>query len=183
MAVAASLSPAEYFARQEDAQARLELVRGEIREMPGGSFAHNIVKTRIARLLGNALNGTDCVVMDSDMRIGVGEGSYVCADASLASPPHVANAASGVVDNPVLVVEVLSPGTERYDRREKFALYESLASLRQYVLVDSEARFFEVFTRAAEGWNYRLVRQGAVRLDSVGVEVPLDGLYEGSGVE
>jgi Uma2 family endonuclease len=86
-----------------------------------------------------------------------------------------------VIDAPKLVIEVLSPGTKGYDRRDKFILYRALASLREYVLIDPADRRVEVFTLAgAESWT--LVDQskaGALTLRSIDLVLPLEAVFKG----
>jgi Uma2 family endonuclease len=81
--------------------------------------------------------------------------------------------------NPSLVVEVLSPATERYDRGKKFGHYERIDSLREYVLVSQDAVLVERFTRQEGGWlrTVYLRRDDVLPLESVGVEVPLSEVY------
>jgi Uma2 family endonuclease len=86
--------------------------------------------------------------------------------------------------NPRVVIEVLSPSTEAYDRGEKFAHYRSIASLAEYVLVSTTHRRVEVFTRRDDVWELRVYDEGSqVELGSVGVELAVDALYEGVELE
>jgi Uma2 family endonuclease len=81
------------------------------------------------------------------------------------------------------VVEVLSPSTEKVDRREKWFAYRQLDSLQEYVLVDQERQWVEVFRRHESGWLQVIAAAGeSVTLQSVGLNLTLDTIYEDSDV-
>lgn len=87
--------------------------------------------------------------------------------------------ADDVVPEPVLVIEVLSPGTEREDRGRKKFDYFATSSIRQYAIIEQDARRVDLYTRTGAGWTNEVVENNAVlRLSSIGVEVRLDAIYE-----
>jgi Uma2 family endonuclease len=91
------------------------------------------------------------------------------------SPTHVTN--------PRIVVEVLSPTTERYDREQKRLYYQELPSLQEYVLVAQDRRRIEVWRRSGEGWEHAIYEAGATApLPSIDFEIDVDELYEIAGV-
>lgn len=103
--------------------------------------------------------------------------SVVCdpIERSADSPTHVTN--------PRIVVEVLSPTTERYDREQKRLYYQELPSLREYVLVAQDRRRIEVWRRSGEGWEQAIYEAGAkALLRSIDFEIDVDELYEIAGV-
>ena len=82
------------------------------------------------------------------------------------------------ITNPIALVEVLSPSTEAYDRREKVSHYRRVPSLQVYVLVSQEERRIEVNTRNADGtWTVRDVREGTARIAVIGCELPIQEVY------
>lgn len=84
------------------------------------------------------------------------------------------------IQSPRIVVEVLSPGTENYDRTEKFARYRCCSSLEVYILMSQDEPHVEVYRRIATGWTQELFSAGqAIKLDQIGRELPLDLIYEG----
>ena len=89
-----------------------------------------------------------------------------------------------MIDNPTVIVEVLSPSSEKDDRGDKFRDYRLLSSLRDYVLVSTKRPAVEVFSRQDDGsWNLRVYVHGSTaHLPSVGVDLPLDELYEKRGL-
>jgi Uma2 family endonuclease len=133
--------------RQQD---RNEFVRGDIYAMVGARRTHGRIVANLVRHLGNHLADSPCQVFAESMKVQVGEEAvlypdvFVTGDAADLSTETVFHA-------PLVVVEVLSPSTQAYDRSQKFALYRRLASLREYVLIDPDTRRVEGFRRGADG--------------------------------
>lgn len=184
MAVAAILtpdyvSPEEYLRREEKALEKSEYIAGEIRAMAGGSLNHSQLITNLTRLFGNATQGRICRYLGSETKVLIGKGPrYFYPDGTISCPPNAVNRRSGVIDNPKVVFEVLSPGTEDYDRGEKFFAYASAASVQQIVLVSSQRRRVDVWTRVQDGWHPDEVLEGVLTLASVEIRITLDELYE-----
>lgn len=157
-----------------------EYLRGDVWAMAGGTPEHGRLAANATGQLTVALKGRPCVVLNS-VRVRVREtdrSTYpdcfvVCG--ALETDPDDAN----TVSNPVVIVEVLSQGTEASDRGEKFAHYQHLASLRDYVLVSQRERRVEVFSRGT-GASWLMTPYGPgqkVPLPSLGVELDVDALY------
>ncbi|AKT41730.1 Uma2 family endonuclease [Chondromyces crocatus] len=174
---------AEYVAQERHRSTRHELVNGQVYAMAGGSPEHALIAMNIGAELRSALRGRGCKVFSSDVRIRVratGLATYpdvsvVCGE--LARDPED----ESTLVNPVLLVEVLSPSTEAYDRGEKFAHYRRLPSLREVVLVSQSRRRVELFRRNDDGsWTlYEADGSGALDLASVGCKLALDEVYLG----
>lgn len=164
-----------------------EYVSGEIFAMAGGSVEHAALSMAIGALLVNHLRGSTCRAYSSDLRIRVREanvGTY--ADAAVVCDPVERDPESPThVTNPRVVVEVLSPSTEDYDRGEKRLYYQRLASLREYVLVAQDRRRVEVWRRAdGDGdWKHEAFEAGAKAvLPSIELTIDVDELYSIAGV-
>lgn len=171
----------EFIAFERSASEKHEYLRGEVWAMAGGTPEHGRLATNASGELRTALRGRPCVVLNSDVRIRVRDtdrSTYpdtfvVCG--KLERDPEDEN----TVTNPVVIVEVLSPGTEASDRGEKFAHYQHLTSLHDYVLISQTEKRIEVFSRGA-GASWLMTPYGAgqrVPLPSLGIELDLDGLY------
>jgi Uma2 family endonuclease len=130
-------SPAEYLALERAAEHRHEYVSGRVYAMTGASREHNVIATNTSRALGNQLSGRPCETYQSDMRVKVSEtGMYTYPDVVVAcGTPAFEDAYVDTLLNPTVIIEVLSPSTEAYDRGEKFAHYRRLPSLREYLLI------------------------------------------------
>ncbi len=173
---------AEYVELERTSEVKHEYVNGEIFAMAGGTLEHSQLAANVIRELGAQLRGRPCVVFTSDARVRVlatGLATYpdvsvVCG--ALERDPEDAN----TVTNPVVVVEVLSDNTEAYDRGEKFAHYQRMPSLREYVLVSQRRQRIDHYRRNDDGtWTLRPVEPPeSVQLSSIACELSLEAVYE-----
>lgn len=174
------MTPEEYLALDRAAEFKSEYFDGDIFAMSGGSLEHARLGARLATELNNALAGRNCAVYGSDARVRATRTTYLYPDVSVVCG-EVRREGSDVLLNPILIVEVLSDSTERYDRGLKFARYRRIESLEEYVLVAQAEPRVEVFRRQADGswslWEYEGA-EAAARLQSLGVAIPLARLYQ-----
>lgn len=177
-----SLSYAEYLLAEETSAEKHEFYEGEIFNMAGGSLDHAFLIAAVSRVFGNRLLRKPCSVFSSDLRLrypGVDAAAYpdamiVCGRQEIADDdPHA-------VTNPTVIVEVLSPSTESWDRTGKFANATRIAALRHYLLVAQDEVRVEHLARNADGsWSWSEHRAGdVVRLGEL-CELPVDELYDG----
>lgn len=175
----------DYLHREEVATGKHELVDGEIFAMAGASERHNRVAGNIFFHLRSATRGKPCRAFMADMKLRLASGStYYYPDAMLvcdAGDDHPLYKQS-----PCFIAEVLSPATATVDLREKWAAYRSLASLRYYLLVDSERLWAKVFFRDEHGAWFEQELSPEDRLDVVcgdaRLALSLDDLYEDTGL-
>lgn len=173
------LTPRDYFEWEAQQPLRYEYFEGEVFAMTGGSLPHADIALNIATILRSHLRGR-CKVRNSDAKVGISdEGPFVYPDVSVTCDERD-RTAQRFSRYPCLIVEVISPGTEAYDRGGKFALYRRLESLKEYVLVGSEAKTVEVFRRSSAGeWLFVPYGEGAeVELASVDLRIAIDEIYE-----
>ncbi len=173
----------EYLAMEEVAPYKSEYCRGEIFALSGGTWDHSVATSNLNRELGNALSGTSCRVVNGDLRIHVkSEELYTYPDvAVVCGKPRFLERRTDTILNPTLIVEVLSPSTRDYDRGAKFGLYRGIASLQEYVLVDSEKARVECFRRRETGWMLAAFDgvEAEAQFESLECIVPLQRIYEG----
>ena len=179
-------TPEEYLRRERDAVDKHEFYRGEIFAMAGGSAEHSRIIANTIRHLGNRLDRSPRGVFDSNLRIRIPRSSlYTYPDVSVICGPleyDPLDARRETVLNPTLLVEVLSPSTEAYDRGAKFENYQQIDSLREYLLVSQNVARGETFLRQPDGtWLYTAATglQASVQLASLKIEVPLAEMYTG----
>jgi Uma2 family endonuclease len=173
------LTPQDYFEWEAQQPLRYEYFEGDVFAMTGGSLPHADIALNIATILRSHLRGR-CKVRNSDAKVGISdEGPFVYPDVSVTCDERD-RTAQRFSRYPCLVVEVISPGTEAYDRGGKFALYRRLETLKEYVLVGSEAKTVEVFRRSNGGeWLFVPYGEGAeVDLASVDLRIAIDAIYE-----
>jgi Uma2 family endonuclease len=159
-----------------------EYVAGEIFAMAGGSVEHSALATTILGLLFAHLRGGPCRPYGSDLQISIRAAEVATyPDAAVVCDPIERDAESPAhVTNPRVVVEVLSPSTERYDREQKRLYYQQLDSLREYVLIAQDRRRVEVWQRSAGGgWTHTIHDAGArAALPSIDYTLDVDELYD-----
>lgn len=173
------MSIAEFLAWEEHQLERHELYLGETFAMVGGTARHNRVILNLASRIGDHLDGTPCQVFAENMKVQIAEG-VLYPDVMVTCGKADAGDEQTVTD-PKLIIEVLSPSTKGYDKRDKFILYRSLASLREYALIDPAKRQIEVFTLAEAG-TWSLTDQTTadmLTLTSIDCTLPMDLVFKG----
>lgn len=177
------LTYSEYLDLEASTGVKHEYKEGFVVAMAGGSIAHADIGMNATLLIANGLRGRGCRASNSDQKIRVPETDFATyPDLAVFCGPRIPDTLDPhALTNPTLVLEVLSPSTEGYDRGEKFACYRAIPSLRQYVLLAGTEPRVEVFTRNPdESWTLRTYGPGAnVPLDSIGLALAVDALYEG----
>ena len=179
------IDEADYLQREEAATDKHELVDGEIFAMAGAGERHNRIALNIAFHLRSATRGKTCRAFMADMKLRLASGStYYYPDAMLVCDP--ADDHPIYKQSPCLLAEVLSPATASIDVREKLAAYRSLASLRYYLLVDSERLWAKVYFRDEHGAWFEQELSPEDRLDvawgDARLALSLDDLYEDTGL-
>lgn len=173
------MSLAEFMAWEVAQPDRHEFFRGDTFAMTGGSARHNRVVLNLASRLADHLDGTPCQVFAESMKVQLADEAVLYPDVMVVcSGAEAGN--QQIVTDPKLVIEVLSPSTQGYDRRNKFALYRRLPSLQEYVLIDPATREVEVFNLTANGWL--LSEQTGtpdLLLASIGAQVPMGIVFKG----
>jgi Uma2 family endonuclease len=178
------LTAEEYLAQERLASFKSEFYQGEVFAMAGARFEHNRVKENLARQLGNALEGSTCFPLSSDMRIHMPSTTlYTYPDIVIVcGEPAFTDEHRDVLLNPKVIVEVLSDSTEKYDRGAKFQQYQHIDSLREYILVSQNEARIECYVRQNQSkWllsNYVGLSEQLV-VSSVDVSTPLQAIYEG----
>lgn len=170
----------EFLAFGGEPDVRYELVAGEIRAMAPAGARHNRIQAAVVHVLERRLSGRRPCASFGEAGIRISEEDFYIADVAVSC--REAEDAPGVAE-PLLLVEVLSPGTRAHDLGTKLPAYKEIASVREIWLVDSTRRWVEHWVREEEGWRARDVIAGG-RLESPVLEdgVTLDELYEASGL-
>jgi Uma2 family endonuclease len=177
------LTAQQYLEIERRAEYKSEFLNGEMFAMSGASRAHNLIATNVSSSLHAQLRGRPCETYASDMRVKVSvTGLYtypdvvvVCGEAEF-EDAHV-----DTLLNPTVIVEVLSPSTEAYDRGEKFAQFRNLRSLREYVVIAQDRPRIERFRRTeGQDWLFSAVDglEAIAHLTSIGCDLALADVYE-----
>lgn len=177
------ISPEEYLAIERKAEHKSEYFNGEMFAMAGASFEHIGIVANLVRRLGNALDGTTCRVLPLDMRVQVRKtGLYAYPDVVVVcGKPEFEDGQFDVLLNPKVLIEVLSPSTENYDKGTKFDHYRGIPSLREYVVVAQDScHILHHRCRKDGSWVLRDIREmdGRLKLASVGCELAVADIYQ-----
>ncbi len=169
----------EYFTLEQREDQRYEYCSGEVFAMAGGSERHALIAMNIGAALVNGLRGRPCRVYGADMKLYITEYDHFCyPDVQVLCEQGIRH--ERFVENPVLVVEVLSPSTESWDRGGKFERYRTIAGLQYYLLIDQERRHVELFERETESrWLFTEYGGAAprLRLPKLEAALELDEIY------
>ena len=170
-----------YLAWEAEQSTKHEYHDGEVFAMAGASDAHVTVAGNVYMALRNHLRGSPCSVFISDMKLRVEEDNAFFYPDVFVTCAESDRGQSHSKSAPVLVVEVLSPAISAYDRGAKFAAYRKLPTLREYALIDPERLSLDLFRREGDSkrWVLHPIEAGGhVEWASVGLQVPLEALYE-----
>jgi len=174
----------EYFAIEREAPFKSEFFDGEVFAMAGATSHHNIIKSNIEGELYGRLKGGPCRTMSSDQRVKVDRTGLVaypdiviyCGKLEFAVEDQ------DTICNPVAIIEVLSPSTEKYNRGMKFRNYQLIPSFKEYILVDQDEAVCERFIRQEDG-SWALVSfvglESELAFTSVEARIPLKDIYAG----
>jgi Uma2 family endonuclease len=176
-------TPEEYLIREERAAYKSEYINGEIFAMAGGSLKHSQICFNLIRQIGDAIAHKDCIGLESNVKVEIQRGrQYFYPDAMVVcGTVEFAQNRADTIKNPMLIVEILSPATEAFDRNKKFAAYRTLPSLREYVLVYQEEPQIEAFFKEDEKtWRYTVARglEDTIRLLSLDCDFALRDIYQ-----
>jgi Uma2 family endonuclease len=170
----------DFLAFEAEEPERYEFVDGIVRMMTGGSAAHSSIKLNTAIALKAELGSGPCRVDVDDLKV-VTETAVMYPDILVICRPLAPD--DDRVADPTVVVEVLSPTTETHDRIRKWRQYQTIASLRHFVLIAQNERRIEVYTRGGDGWQLAVVEplDDTVTLKAINATLSLGALYDGSG--
>jgi Uma2 family endonuclease len=169
-----------YLAWENEQPEKHEFYRGEVFAMVGARRSHGCVVGNLMRHLGNQLAGTPCRPFCEGMKVQIDQDTVLYPDVFVTCDK--ADLATEMIFRaPTLVVEVLSPTTQAYDRSQKFALYRRIPALKEYILVDPETLRIEAFRRGADNlWVlHDMSDSDAMEAACVGCRVKMLDVFDG----
>jgi Uma2 family endonuclease len=174
----------EYFALERVSEARYEYWDGDILCMSGGTAHHYIISENLRTRLAQELQGRDCQAYSGGVPIQTPSiPPYRYPDASVVCGKPVFAGINGIdiLTNPVIIVEVLSPGTEHLDREEKRDAYQKISSLKEYLIVAQDAPHITLYRRQGRRWPRHDFGdlKAAVELASVDSRILIGEIYAG----
>lgn len=175
-----SLSPEDYLARERAAATKSEFIDGQVVAMAGASFSHVTVSGNLHGHLFAKLRGGPCRVLTSDMRVRALDDYFYPDVTVVCAPPNLGGPPADTLLNPTVIVEVLSPSTERLDRTIKFRAYRRIPSLQAYVLVAQDYAWVDCFRRQGDVWVFSSLAglDDVLELPELGCRLTLAEIYE-----
>lgn len=175
----------EYLAREAMASEKSEYRAGRVVAMSGGSLNHGRLVHALGGELREATKGTPCESFGSEIKLRIElTDAYYYPDAMIVCGElDVESETNGIVRNPTVVFEVLSPGTMRFDGKGKFLDYQTVASIREVVFLWSERKLAERYERQDDGsWRYTAYLGDTLPLGAAGIKLDLAALYARLGL-
>ncbi|HXH70414.1 MAG TPA: Uma2 family endonuclease [Pyrinomonadaceae bacterium] len=175
-------TPSEYLALEEKAETKSEYWNGEIVAMSGAKIDHQQITMNISRVLGNKLYGK-CRVFASEMKVWVKKrNKFFYPDITIIrDKPNFYKNRRDTIDNPKIIIEVLSKSTASFDRAEKFLSYQTLVSLEEYVLISQERAAVEQYIKREDGnWIFQATigLESSVKFTSIKTALSLQEIYD-----
>lgn len=170
----------EFLAFEAEEDERYEYVDGIVRMMTGASAAHSAIKGNVFAALRESMRRAPCRVDADDLKVVTGTAVMypdVMVTCRRIEPDD------DRVSDPTVVVEVLSPTTERHDRVRKWREYQTIPSLRHFVVVEQRERRIEIYSRSDDGWAFTVVGppDDEIVLAAIDARLSLEAIYEVSG--
>lgn len=177
------ISPEEYLATERQALDKSEFFNGEIIPVAGATFNHNRINENLSIAIGTLLEEATCQSFSSDMRVHLpATGLYAYPDIVIVcGEPELLPGGFDNLLNPVVLIEVMSEGTEDYDRGRKFLRYRSIPSFQEYILIDSQRVAVEVWRKNDLG-QWTLTEQptdafGQFTIQTINLTLSLSKIY------
>ena len=171
----------EYLAYEEESGIKHEYIDGEIYAMSGGTVNHSRIIMSVSGLLFQQLRGTNCSPFPSDMRIKLNDSKYVYPDLSVVcGKPVTTDEKRTMLTNPILVVEVTSPSSKKYDMNAKAEMYFSLSTLKAYLVIEQNRAFAQLYTFKDDEWILKKFDhiEDTINLPMINAALSLSEIYE-----
>ena len=171
----------EFLAWEREQPERYEFNGLAVQMMTGGSLDHSTIASNLWTTIRERLRGGPCMPFRGDAKVIVNNGVRY-PDLSVTCSP--VNGGDDIVPDPVAVIEILSPSTEREDRGRKKFDYFATPSIRHYAIIEQDERRIDLYTRTETAWIDEVITgDGALKLSTIGIEISLDAIYEGTDLD
>jgi Uma2 family endonuclease len=174
------ISPEIYLEGERVSPIKHEYRRGQVYAMVGAKKPHIVLASNLAKILGNHLDNSPCLVLTSDIKVRLEEANcYYYPDIAVVCDEREINNTDDFILYPVLVIEVLSKSTQAFDRGEKFTDYQTCPTLKEYVLIHQNQRKIECYRREESGiWTEQMYGVGdEVEFRSVNYRGLIEDIY------
>lgn len=173
-----------YLAMEREAFEKSEYFEGQLYSMAGATKEHNRIKENLSIEIGYFLKGKSCQSFSSDYRVHIPKnGLHAYPDVFVVcDEPELLDGKFDTLLNPTVLIEILSKSTRGYDKNAKFALYRDIATLREYLLVDSQRVKIEVWHKSTDGiWSLSKETgqiDDNIQIETIGLTLLLRTIYD-----
>ena len=176
------ISPEEYLEAERKATEKHELHNGIIITMTGASLKHNAIVRNLIAAIAPFLKGKSCDVFSSDLRVNSpASNSFTYPDLTIVcGEPELLDDQADTLLNPSVIIEVLSPSTENYDKGNKFFIYQQIPSLNEYILIRSTAAEVQIITKKDDDcWQFENIAdpQAYFTIKTIDQQILLKDVY------
>ena len=177
------LSAEEYLEAERKAEQKHELMNGKIITMTGASLQHNRIVRNLISNIDGFLKGKSCEVFPSDLRVNIpSTNSFTYPDVTIVcNKPELLDDQFDTLLNPSVIIEVLSPSTESYDRDNKFFTYQQITSLKEYILVNSSSVMVHTMVKKDDGlWKIETITDisASIVITTISQTILLNDIYD-----
>ena len=174
------ISLEDYLESEQVSPIKHEYRRGQVYAMVGAKKPHIVIAGNLVTLFNNYLDDTPCIVLNSDIKVRLEKADcYYYPDVAVTCDERDTNSREDFILYPILIVEVLSKSTEAFDKGEKFADYQTLPFLREYVLVNQSRMSIECFRFSESGsWVSQTYEQDSeIYFNSIDFRCDIASIY------
>ena len=176
------ISPEEYLESERKATEKHELHNGLLITMTGASLKHNAIVRNLIAEIAPFLKGKPCDVFPSDLRVNIpATNSFTYPDLTIVcGEPELLDDHADTLLNPSVIIEVLSPSTENYDKGNKFFIYQQIPSLKEYILIRSTAIEVQIITKKENDlWQFETITnaEASFFIKTTAQQIPLKEVY------
>ncbi|MDM8535422.1 Uma2 family endonuclease [Desulfobacterales bacterium HSG17] len=173
----------EYLALEQEADSKSEFYNGELFAMAGGSRNHSVICVNMLWGIREAVASKNCTAFDSNMKLDIPkENSFVYPDAMVVCGDiEFSGDRTDIIKNPLLIIEILSTGTQAFDRGDKFKFYRSIPSFQEYILISQDEPMVETYYKQdPKTWIYTIVKglDEMVLLRALEYELSMKDIYQ-----
>lgn len=175
----------QYFKREEKSKSKNHFINGEIIKIAGASFNHNKIATNVLVGFANRIKKLreKYHALNSDQKVYIpSKKSFLYPDALVISgQPEYWEDRKDTITNPLIIVEVLSDATEKFDFFQKFYLYQEIPTFQEYIIVSQKQEAIEQWYKSGENtWTKSNVdsKYGVLKIKSIDIEIPLSEVYD-----
>ena len=181
------ITPAQYLKMERASEYKNEYYDGYVQAMSGASLKHNIIASNIAAKVDHFLNGKNCRMLQSDMRVCTpSSDSYMYPDALIiCGKPEIEDDKFDTLKNPSVIFEIISSSTALYDKGRKFFFYQQIPSLLEYIMIDSQKKLIQLGRKQADGsWRFEQISNSneILNIKTIDFDLPLSEIYFGTEI-